>query len=165
MPGDTLFRLYDTYGFPVELAEEIALDRGMSVDRDGFQQEMDEQRARGRAATTFGGGAEGSEAQRLLSGLSTHFTGYDVARDESTVTGLIVGGGVTESASRHQQVEIVAARTPFYPEGGGQVGDVGVIRGPAGLSLASRTPNGLLPSARSSLFTSVSSKRAPSVRR
>ncbi len=134
VPGDTLFRLYDTYGFPVELAEEIALDRGMSVDREGFQQEMDEQRARGRAATTFGGGAEGSEAHRLLSGLSTQFTGYDVARDESTVTGLIVGGGVTESASRHQQVEIVTARTPFYPEGGGQVGDVGVIRGPSGLA-------------------------------
>ena len=91
VPGDTLFRLYDTYGFPVELAEEIALDRGMSVDRDGFQQEMEAQRARGRAATTFGGGAEGSEAHRLLSGLSTQFTGYDVARDESTVTGLIVG--------------------------------------------------------------------------
>ena len=134
VPGDALFRLYDTYGFPVELAEEIALDHGMSVDRDGFQQEMDAQRARGREAATFGGGAEGSEAYRLLSGLETQFTGYQVSRDESAVTGLIVGGGVAESASQHQQIEIVTARTPFYPEGGGQVGDVGVIRGPAGLA-------------------------------
>ncbi len=133
VPGDALFRLYDTYGFPVELAEEIALDRGMSVDRDSFEQEMEAQRARGRAATTFGGGDEGSEAYRLLSSLTTQFTGYEAARDESNVTGLIVGGGVAESASQHQQVEIVTARTPFYPEGGGQVGDVGAIRGPAGL--------------------------------
>ena len=139
VPGDALFRLYDTYGFPVELAEEIALDRGMSVDRDGFQQEMDAQRARGRASTTFGDGAEGSEAYRLLSGLEAQFTGYQVSRDESAVTGLIVGGGVAESASQHQQIEIVTARTPFYPEGGGQVGDVGVIRGPAGLARVTDT--------------------------
>ena len=67
VPGDALFRLYDTYGFPVELAEEIALDRQMSVDREGFQRGMESQRERGRAATSFGGGAEGSEAYRLLS--------------------------------------------------------------------------------------------------
>ncbi len=134
VPGDALFRLYDTYGFPVELAEEIALDREMSVDHEGFQREMEAQRTRGREATSFGGGAEGSEAYRLLSSLTTQFTGYEVARDESNVTGLIVGGGVAESASQRQQVEIVTARTPFYAEGGGQVGDVGVIRGPAGLA-------------------------------
>ena len=134
VPGDALFRLYDTYGFPVELAEEIAQDRGLSADREGFQAEMDAQRARGRAATSFGGASEGTEAYRLLSSLETRFTGYDVSRDESTVTGLIVGGGVAESASQHQQVEIVTARTPFYAEGGGQVGDVGVIRGPSGLA-------------------------------
>ncbi len=133
-PGDALFRLYDTYGFPVELAEEILADRGLTADREGFQQEMEAQRERGRAATSFGGGAEGSEAYRLLSSLTTQFTGYEVARDESNVTGLIVGGGVAESASQQQQVEIVTARTPFYAEGGGQVGDVGVIHGPAGLA-------------------------------
>ena len=133
-PGDALFRLYDTYGFPVELAEEILADRGLNADREGFQQEMEAQRERGRAATSFGGGAEGSEAYRLLSSLATQFTGYEVARDESNVTGLIVGGGVAESASQQQQVEVVTSRTPFYAEGGGQVGDIGVIRGPAGLA-------------------------------
>ncbi len=132
IPGDTLFRLYDTYGFPVELAQEIARDRGMGVDKDAFQQEMEAQRTRGRATTSLGSGSVGSETYRLLSSLSTAFTGYELGRDESTIAGLIVGGGISESASQLQQVEIVTARTPFYPEGGGQVGDVGVIRGPAG---------------------------------
>ena len=133
VPGEALFRLYDTYGFPVELAEEVAADRGLTVDREGFQSQMEAQRVRGRAATSFSGGPESVEGYRLLSGLMTQFTGYEQARDESTITGLIVGGGLAESASHLQQVQVVTARTPFYPEGGGQVGDVGVIRAPAGL--------------------------------
>ena len=134
VPGDALFRLYDTYGFPPEMAEEIATDHGMAADREGFHREMDAQRERGRAATTFSGGAESSEAYRLLASLSTQFTGYDHGRDDSTITGLIVGGGLTETASQHQQVEVVTARTPFYPEGGGQVGDVGVVRSRGGIA-------------------------------
>ena len=117
VPGDALFRLYDTYGFPPEMAEEIATDHGMAADREGFHREMDAQRERGRAATTFSGGAESSEAYRLLANLSTQFTGYDHGRDDSTITGLIVGGGLTETASQHQQVEVVTARTPFLSRG------------------------------------------------
>ena len=134
VPGDALFRLYDTYGFPVEVAEEMLADRGLSADRDGFQREMEAQRKRGRAAASFGDGTAASEAYRLLASLSTEFTGYQSTRDQASITGLIVGGGVSESASVHQQVEIVTARTSFYAEGGGQVGDVGVIRGPRGVA-------------------------------
>ena len=133
VPGEALFRLYDTYGFPLEMAEEVATDRGMTADREGFQREMDAQRERGRAGATFGGIRQSSEAYRLLASLTTLFTGYDRSRDSSSVTGLIVGGGIVESASVNQQVEVIVATTPFYPEGGGQVGDIGVMRAPRGV--------------------------------
>jgi alanyl-tRNA synthetase len=132
VPGDQLFRLYDTYGFPLEMAEEVAADRELTVDREGFQKAMEAQRERGRAASAFGHAREVSEAYRTLSSLATQSLAYETTEAESSVTGLIVGGGIVARASEGQQVEVVTAATPFYAEGGGQVGDVGVILGPQG---------------------------------
>lgn len=139
VPGDELFRLYDTYGFPLEMAEEVAADRNLTVDGEGFQKAMDAQRERGRAASGFSAAREISEAYRTLSSLETRFLAYESTGASSNITGLIVGGGVVESASHNQQVEVVVADSPFYPEGGGQVGDIGLITGPNGVIRVSDT--------------------------
>ncbi|MBI4236384.1 MAG: alanine--tRNA ligase, partial [Chloroflexi bacterium] len=130
--GRELFRLYDTYGFPLEMAEEVAADRGLTVDRAGFEGEMAVQRERARAAHTFGAARQVSEAYRQLSSLTSQFVGYEQQAAESSVTGLIVGGGIATQAGEGHQVEVVAAATPFYAESGGQVSDTGVITGPRG---------------------------------
>ncbi|MCY4488898.1 MAG: alanine--tRNA ligase [Deltaproteobacteria bacterium] len=126
LPGDVAFRLYDTYGFPVDLTEDILRGEGITVDHEGFERLMEEQRTRGRAArdTTAHG-----ESLNVADGLpSSHFMGYDRLEHESRVTGLYRGDAPAEEAQEGDEVEIVVAETPFYAESGGQVGDRGVIR-------------------------------------
>jgi alanyl-tRNA synthetase len=122
LPGELAFRLHDTHGFPVELTEELSMERGVTVDRAGFDAEMRQQRERARAATRAAAPADESAYRSLLDAEGpTVFVGRDPAR--YTTTSRVVG--VLEGADG--TVEVFLEHTPFYAEGGGQVGDTGTI--------------------------------------
>ncbi len=126
LPGDVAFRLYDTFGFPLDLTEDILRDRGMGIDRAGFDASMEEQRTRARAAWKGSGDARVDVVYGELDAqLASEFRGYESLTETSTVDALLVDGARAKTASEGQPVEIVTAVTPFYPEGGGQVGDRG----------------------------------------
>ncbi len=130
LPPDTAFTLHDTYGFPVDLTIEIARERGLELDRDAFAGLMEEQRARARAASRGGAGADVSPEVYRQAGERTGkvaFLGYTDQAAETRVGALVVPGGLVEVASESEQVELVLPRTPFYAEGGGQLGDHGTI--------------------------------------
>lgn len=138
--GEDVFMLYDTYGFPRELTVEIASERGFSVDQEGFEREMAQQRERARAAAKFNSGS-GAEA-RIYEQLETppsHFIGHDQWKHRSKVAGLLVRGIPADSASAGEDVEVILNETPFYGEMGGQVGDTGEIRGEHGSVLIRQT--------------------------
>ena len=129
VPGDELFRLYDTYGFPFDLASEIAQERGFEVDREGFDKELEKQRVRARASWK-GGESQVRPVDRALAdrGLQTEFTGYADLREVSGhVTALIRDEREVERLNEGEEGEIVLDRTPFYAESGGQIGDRGLI--------------------------------------
>ena len=132
LSGDVAFRLYDTYGFPVDLTEDILRGEGITVDHEGFERLMDEQRTRGRAArhsqTSTSDSLEisGSVDVEILS--ANRFVGYDRLAHESQVTRLFRDEGAVDEAHEGDEVRIIVAETPFYAESGGQVGDRGVIR-------------------------------------
>jgi alanyl-tRNA synthetase len=133
IPGDTVFKLYDTFGFPVDLTADIARERGLAIDQGGFEQAMASQRERGRAASRFGV-AELSLPALSASGEgrvrpSSEFCGYDALEGVGTVTAILKSGAEVKSAANGDDVQIVLDKTPFYAEAGGQVGDVGVLAG------------------------------------
>ncbi len=126
LSGETVFKLYDTYGFPYDLTADVCRERGVTLDEAGFERELEAQRQRARAASQFGGDYE---AALNLEG-STEFTGYDRLEDHSRVTAIVDAEGnerVTLEAG--QKGVVVLDRTPFYAESGGQVGDTGYLRG------------------------------------
>ncbi|MFW6056591.1 MAG: alanine--tRNA ligase [Chloroflexota bacterium] len=124
LSGADVFRLYDTYGFPRELTAEVAAERGLGVDVEGFEAALEQQRERARAAHTFHGG----EDTGGFAGVEpTEFQGYEDLRTESTVVGLRADGQDLMVAKSGTDVEIVLDRSPFYGEMGGQVGDLGRI--------------------------------------
>lgn len=125
IPGETLFRLYDTYGFPVDLTADIARERGLSVDTAGFEREMEAQRERARAASQFGAVYTG----RLEIEGSTEFTGYDRLTDRGSIIALYREGNPVEVLQAGQEGTVILDRTPFYAESGGQVGDKGLLVG------------------------------------
>ena len=128
LSGESVFRLYDTYGFPVDLTADVVRGRGLSVDVEGFESAMGAQKARARAAWKGSGDAAVGEVyQRMANDLATSFCGYQSLEAESPVTGLLVGGAPADRASAGDAVEIVVEETPFYAESGGQVGDRGTI--------------------------------------
>ena len=138
--GHEAFELYDTYGFPPELTAEIARERGLSVDMEGFEREMAAQRERARSAAAFTGSMEMHTAYENLGVEQSHFVGYDQLRQESVVAAILATAGDAEGqaepaghATQGQQVEVVLQSTPFYAESGGQVGDQGTITGPNGV--------------------------------
>ena len=126
--GDKAFKLYDTYGFPIELTEEIALEQGCSVDTEGFEANMKAQKEQARAARKSED-TEGwlDESAVLKDFDETEFIGYDCLAAEAKVIGITRGMSRLDSASEGDEVRIVLDRTPFYGEGGGQVGDTGVL--------------------------------------
>jgi alanyl-tRNA synthetase len=128
IPGETVFKLYDTYGFPADLTGDIARERGLNLDMAGFEREMEAQRKRARAASTFA--ADYGEGPTLKG--ETEFTGYVVLDDKATITGLYVEGQAVESLTLGQRGMLVLDRTPFYAESGGQVGDTGTLIGSTG---------------------------------
>ena len=134
IPGETIFKLYDTYGFPVDLTADIARERGLELDLDGFEQAMAQQRERARAASQF----HADEDLRLgevldAATLAAHrFTGYEREQDRARVVALLKDGEPVERIEAGQAASVVLDHTPFYAESGGQVGDSGVLEGPAG---------------------------------
>jgi alanyl-tRNA synthetase len=140
---DTAFRLSDTYGFPLEMTKEIASASGLSVDERGFNELLEGQRTRSRATAKFTQDAmrfgQFYSGLRETQGLRSEFTGYDELATDAKIVSLVVGGSRVESAHEGADVEIVIDRTPFYPEGGGQVGDRGTITTDEGRALVADT--------------------------
>jgi alanyl-tRNA synthetase len=129
IPGDVAFKLYDTYGFPVDLTRDIARERELSVDEAGFETAMDAQRERARAAGKFGA-ADGMPAELIAELRATHFLGYQYHEtDASEVVALLVDGRAVNELEAGQEGVIILDRTPFYAESGGQVGDTGSLEG------------------------------------
>jgi alanyl-tRNA synthetase len=124
LPGEVIFKLYDTYGFPVDLTSDIARERGLSVDEDGFEVAMNAQREQARAAGKFGV----DYTDKLDVDGETDFTGYDnVESDQSKVMSIFVDGEAVDAISADQTARIVLDTTPFYAESGGQIGDSGQL--------------------------------------
>jgi alanyl-tRNA synthetase len=132
LAGDVVFRLWDTWGFPVEMTQEIARERGVAVDLEGFEREMASQRERARSTAQFGGDRAKIRVYEGLGVGATRFLGYGATSGSSVVVGLLTEDQAVNEASEGQDVEIVLVETPFYPEGGGQIGDSGELIGPNG---------------------------------
>jgi alanyl-tRNA synthetase len=128
IPGDTVFKLYDTYGFPMDLTADIARERGLSIDTAGFEAAMAAQRGRARAASQFTAGAGGE----LQIDACTTFTGYDHLSDTASVEALFHDGEPVARLEAGQSGQVVLDKTPFYAESGGQVGDRGLLETTAG---------------------------------
>jgi alanyl-tRNA synthetase len=129
VPGDVIFKLYDTYGFPVDLTADIARERHLGLDMPGFEAAMESQRERARAASSF---TVADSADLQVDG-ETAFTGYECEEDRSQVTGLFLDGEPVGELNVGDQGVVVLDRTPFYAESGGQVGDRGVLRKDGGV--------------------------------
>ena len=137
LPGDVAFRLYDTYGFPLDLTADALREQGRTVDQAGFDTAMAEQRTRARAAWAGTGDAASERVwfeQREIAGAS-EFQGYTTERAEAQVTALVIGGMAVARAETGDKVSVVLNQTPFYAESGGQAGDAGTITGPDDLRI------------------------------
>lgn len=148
IPGESAFRLYDTFGFPKELTAELAAEQGLTTDLAGFEAAMERQRELARAAHKFSLAARPSvEAYQELGPVETEFVGYTQLKVVTEVLGIVSAEHAVQSAQSGQDVEIVLRQTPFYPEAGGQVGDRGAIEGPTGraeISDTQRLTSGLI---------------------
>ena len=134
--GEQAFELYDTYGFPLELTEEIAAEQGLKVDLAGFEQAMQAQRKRAKAAAvSIDLTLQGAIDQLAAAAVATSFTGYQSLERSSVVLALVVNGEPAQQATAGDRVQLLLDGTPFYGEGGGQVGDRGVLVGAAGSDL------------------------------
>lgn len=127
--GEVAFKLYDTYGFPLDLTEDLARESGLEVDHAGFETEMQRQRHMARQAWDGGPAGEAQVLKQLVEqGARSEFTGYDTLEDTGTVQVIIRDGHQVQETHAGDKVEVITDRTPFYGESGGQVGDKGFIR-------------------------------------
>ncbi|MEW8222937.1 MAG: alanine--tRNA ligase [Candidatus Thiodiazotropha taylori] len=125
IPGETVFKLYDTYGFPKDLTADIAREHELSIDQDGFEAAMGEQRKRAQAASQFAAG----DAVDIALDEATRFTGYEGLEEAAEVVALSKDGATVDQLSAGEQGMVFLNHTPFYAESGGQVGDLGVLEG------------------------------------
>jgi alanyl-tRNA synthetase len=125
IPGDIVFKLYDTYGFPVDLTNDVARERGMTIDQAGFEAAMDEQRKRAQAASKFN-----VDLRAVSIDSRTVFQGYEGTDGKGRVVALLKNGATVETLNAGEQGEVVLDSTPFYADSGGQVGDAGELAGP-----------------------------------
>jgi alanyl-tRNA synthetase len=141
LPGEAAFKLYDTYGFPLDLTQDALREKGRSVDTDGFDAAMEAQKAKARAA--WAGSGEQADAAIWFDLAEEHgvteFLGYDTELAEGQVLALVRDGAAIEAAKTGETVTIVVNQTPFYAESGGQVGDTGTIRTATGTAHVSDT--------------------------
>jgi len=140
LPGEVAFKLYDTYGFPLDLTEDALRELGRKVDHAGYQAAMARQRA---AARAHWAGSGDQATERVWFEIheragATEFLGYEVDTAEAKVVALVVDGGEVAEAGHGQDVAVVVNQTPFYGESGGQVGDAGAIEGPVGARIEVR---------------------------
>ncbi len=124
IPGDVVFKLYDTYGFPTDLTQDVVRDRGYTIDMEGFDAEMAKQKALSKKNSKF----DVDYNQELKLTEVTKFTGYDSLVADSVITGIYKDGEAVDSISTDERAVIVLNETPFYGEMGGQVGDIGIIQ-------------------------------------
>jgi len=127
IPGEVAFRLYDTFGFPVDLTADVARERGLEVDLDGFEKAMEAQRQQARAASHFKIG-DAVSAEVIKAGGQTRFVGYDSLSGQGRITAIARDARPVDAAGAGDEVVLVLDNTPFYAESGGQVGDRGEIR-------------------------------------
>ncbi|MCO7568022.1 alanine--tRNA ligase [Pseudomonas sp. S 311-6] len=124
VPGDVVFKLYDTYGFPMDLTADIARERELTIDEAGFEREMEAQRERARSASAFG-----MDYNSLVKvDVATDFLGYETTEGQGKVVALYKDGQAVERLGEGEQGVVVLDRTPFYAESGGQVGDTGYLQ-------------------------------------
>ncbi len=128
IPGETVFKLYDTYGFPADLTNDIARERGLSLDEKAFEKEMEAQRDRARSASKFG--ADYGQDVEIKG--ETAFKGYEHLNHKGKVTALFKGKDAVQSLKAGEQGMVILDQTPFYAESGGQVGDQGVLKSSSG---------------------------------
>jgi alanyl-tRNA synthetase len=138
LPGAVAFRLYDTYGFPLDLTQDALREQGREVDLAGFETAMEEQRARARAAWAGSGEAATERVWFELKQKvgASEFLGYSTETAEAEIVALVVNGAPVDAADAGAEVAVVLNQTPFYGESGGQVGDTGTISGPDRLRIA-----------------------------
>ena len=141
--GEAVFKLYDTYGFPVDLTADIARERGLTLDHEGYEREMKAQQERSRAGSNFT--ADYSQGANVEA--KTEFTGYDHEVGSAKVLAIIRNGQAAERIEAGEEAVVFLDRTPFYAESGGQVGDTGVLSAP-GMRFAVSDTQALNPSAR-----------------
>ena len=125
IPGDIVFKLYDTYGFPVDLTADIARERGLTVDQSGFEESMSGQRERGRASSKFGAASGDS----IKTDLESSFSGYDGTEGTSKIVALYRNGEAVKALAKSEGGAVILSSTPFYAESGGQIGDTGTLNG------------------------------------
>ncbi len=123
--GDTVFKLYDTFGFPVDLTADVARERGLAIDRAGFDAAMDAQRDRARGASRFG-----VDQRAVAIDATSRFVGYDGTESEGRIVALLAGGQQVAELKAGERGEVILDATPFYAESGGQVGDAGELSAP-----------------------------------
>jgi alanyl-tRNA synthetase len=144
--GDIIFKLYDTFGFPVDIIKDVTKGMNITLDMDGFNARMEEQRKQSKSRVAFQGGAE---VFKTLStqGIVTEFTGYSRCDDTAEILVLASGGKEIKSAAKGMEIQFVASKTPFYAESGGQAGDQGWIEtagGKAEITDTVKDPTGLI---------------------
>ncbi len=146
IPGQLIFKLYDTYGFPLDIVRDVVRDKNISLDIQGFNNAMEGQRAKSRSIAAF---SEISDAYKKLSakGIKPEFVGYDKLSCNAKVLVIVEDGNEVQKASSGTEIEVVTDFTPFYAESGGQVGDKGKITGPnleMDVSYTIKDPTGLI---------------------
>ena len=131
IPGREIFKLYDTYGFPVDLTQEIASDRGFTIDTEGFTSAMEEQKRLARESWSGTGGKRVKPAYRQIASEinPVQFIGYEARSSKSKILKILKNDTPVDSVSKGEECEIILDRTPFYGESGGQIGDTGKIIG------------------------------------
>ncbi len=127
LPGEKAFKLYDTYGFPLDLTAEILEEKGLSVDRDAFDSNLKVQQERARAAANANYGTGGDGKYKAAENLSTTFTGYDTLEQDSELLLILNNGKTINDAKTGEVAEFILDQTPFYAEAGGQIGDTGYL--------------------------------------
>ena len=141
IPGGLIFKLYDTYGFPLDLTEEIARDEGFPLDKKGFEEAMEAQRERARESWKGSGEEALREVYKSLAALrvKTEFMGYDLLEADGKIVKIFKGDAEVEKGGEGEEVEVITDRTPFYGESGGQAGDQGELAGPGARLEVSRS--------------------------
>ncbi len=128
IPGELVYKLYDTYGFPVDITTDMADEDGLAIDKDGFEKALAEQKERSKTGSHIKG-EEWNEGHLaiLQKGLSSVFTGYETLKDEGVVQAILVGNEIVEQIGEDEEGELFLTKTPFYAESGGQIDDSGTV--------------------------------------